>query len=56
MNKSVITKIRPKPYLSCASTKVQLFLEYKKLSYICDEKFKIIIVCAHNKALIDIVY
>lgn len=34
--------------LSCAGTKVQLFLKYKKLSYICVEYFKIIIVCEHK--------
>ena len=32
---------------SCTGTKVQFFLKYKKLSYICVENFKIIIVLVH---------
>lgn len=34
----------------CAGTKIRQFLEYKKLSYICIENIKIIIVCEHKKA------
>jgi len=33
---------------SCTGTKVQIFLKYKKLSYICVENFKIIIVYVHK--------
>lgn len=54
MNKHVKLLNSQNPFFSCASTKVQHFLEYKKLSYICDEKFKIIIVYAHNKTRIDV--
>ena len=36
------------PLFSCAGTKIQQFLEYKKLLYICVENIKIIIVCAHK--------
>ena len=35
-------------HLSCAGTKIQQFLEYKKLLYICVENIKIIIVCEHK--------
>ena len=35
-------------HLSCAGTKIQQFLEYKKLLYICVENIKIIIVCVHK--------
>ena len=36
------------PQFSCAGTKIQQFLEYKKLLYICVENIKIIIVCVHK--------
>ena len=35
-------------HLSCAGTKIQQFLEYKKLLYICVENIKIIIVYVHK--------
>ena len=43
------SKKRHTPHLSCAGTKIQQFLEYKKLSYICAVNIKIIIVYAHKK-------
>ena len=36
------------PQLPCAGTKIQQFLEYKKLLYICVENIKIIIVYVHK--------
>ena len=35
-------------HFSCAGTKIQHFLEYKKLLYFCVENIKIIIVYVHK--------
>ena len=37
-------------------TKIQQFLKYKKLSYICIEDIKIIIVCEHKKMYDGTIY
>ena len=47
-NMEVKTKNVRSSQFSCAGTKIQQFLEYKKLSYICIGNIKIIIVCAHK--------
>lgn len=41
---------------SCTGTKIQQFLKYKKLSYICIENIKIIIVCEHKKMYDGTIY
>ncbi len=45
-------RIKKYPFfiVPCAGTKIQQFLEYKKLSYICIENIKIIIVYAHKNS------